>query len=86
MHCGRLVQASLERIARSRTSGYLRSELPKKLGVKQSNFHYVMKQLLGRNLVQATPIKFSKERACITTAALHITPFAPEISLASCQV
>lgn len=84
--CEPISQASLERIARSRTSGILRSELPKQLGVKQSNFHYVMKQLLSRSLVKATPIKFTRNRTCISTAALHLTRFAPEISLASCQV
>lgn len=79
-------QTALERIARTRVNGVLRSELPKQLGVKQSNFFYVMKQLLARNLVKATPIKFSRNRSCISTAAVHLTQFAPEISLASCQV
>lgn len=80
------MQASLERISRTRASGILRSELPKQLGVKQTNFFYIMKQLLARNLVKATPIRFTRNRSCISTAAVHLTQFAPEISLASCQV
>ena len=73
---------ALERVARSRSRGALRSELGRGMGIELKNFHYVCNHLSERGAVSATPALLAPRtpgRPPSSTTRLHLPRFAPEM-------
>jgi hypothetical protein len=87
LYCDRPMQASLEYIAKCGYKGTLQNDLPRVFNVKHSNYSYVLKTLLFHGLIVRTPVKLRpKAGVVISTAAIHLNEFAPDIALGSEQV
>ena len=73
---------ALERVARARGRGFLRSELGKKMGIELKNFHYISNHLSERGAVSATPALLAPKtagRPPSSTTRLHLPRFAPRM-------